>query len=150
MENTNTHLKTGTVEFGRYPAELKLQVDNYVFNPVDWNHFQTAVTALQNLYEPTNCYHGRGFVQVVAGNIVKLEKIYDSSQFHLGLLKHMLFDHIGTRGPGTAGLAWGYTKVVITLCREYFPNSTLTPPTRLLTVNPDEEVMTLSCSKKSE
>jgi hypothetical protein len=132
-------LTSGSVEFARNPTPLRLEVDNYVFNPIDWDHFERAVTALQNLYQPTNCHYGRGFVQVVAGeSLVKREKIYDSNQFHMGLIKHMLNDHMGTRGPGTSGLAWGYTRVVITLCREYFPNTSMSPPSRILAVKPDE------------
>jgi hypothetical protein len=135
------NLKSGSVEFERYPIPLRLQVDTYVFNPIDWNSFQAPVTAIQRLYNPTNCYYGRGFVQVVAGErLVKKEKIYDSSQFHVGLLKHMLYDHMGTRGPGTAGLAWGYTRVIITVCREYFPNTSQSPPTRSLALKPDEGI----------
>ena len=141
MARFNEKTESGPVEFPRYPIPLNLYVDNYIFSPYDLDSFQAPVDYFQSLLNPLNSYYGRGFIQIVVADVVKREIIYDTKQIHLALMKYMVGDLLGSRGPGTGGIAMaGYNKVTITVCREYLANHTQTPPTRIVTVKPDEGV----------
>ena len=131
-------LETGRIDFPAHPIPLNLSIANYIINPSSMDHLQIVVTEIHSLLNPLNSYYGRGFVQIVVADTIKRVMIYESSQFHLGLISHMLWDVMGTRGPGTWGWAWNTTRIIVTVCREFFPNSRQIPPTRIRTVKPDE------------
>ena len=133
-------LEEGSIESPQYARPLRLHVANYKFRPNNMEDFEVPVRNIQALYNPTNSFYGRGFVQVDAGWKIRREVIHDSSQFHLGLLRHMMKGVFIDRCSGeVAGGSWGKTLVLVTVCREYHPNYTQTPPTIIQTVNPDED-----------
>ena len=120
---------SGPVEFESYFSRLKLQVDNYIFIPNDMDDFQKPVKILYPRLNPLNCKYGRGYVQVVAGFVVKREKIYDIKQFNLPMFKTMM-DGVWGREGDTAP-TWGKTIVTVTLCREFFPARLPVAPMRI-------------------
>jgi hypothetical protein len=129
----SSNLQTDSIEFLRYPVPLRLSLENYHFAPTDMDSFKPLVAAVHSLMTPVNSDYGRGFVQIAVGNVIKSKKIYDTSQFNMALLKHMMEGVMVNEGP-TAGSSpvWGRTNVLVTLCREYLPNTAQSPATRVI------------------
>ena len=109
----------GPIEFLRYARPLKLHAATYSMNPQNMEHLETAVTEIRAAFKTPNRCYGRGFVQIIAGNMVKRETIYRSSQFHMGLIRHMLGDDVVGTHVDTKTGGWSYLHVLITVCREY-------------------------------
>ena len=116
-------LHTRTVEFPRHAMPLNVDVFNYILRPRNMEAMESAVTEIGAKFGNTNYSYGRGFVQIVAGDVVQNEMIYASNEFHIGLIKHMMKDMMATDDLKSPGLPWYRTKVVVTVCLEYFKDN---------------------------